>query len=64
MIGRKQCQSSHATHSTAKKSVERLRMRSYPDHVMHAVHITVAHVDSDGAQREPVLLPRAMDGDR
>lgn len=37
---------------------------SYPDHVMHTVHIAVAHVDSDGSEGEAVLLPRAVDGDR
>lgn len=36
---------------------------SYPDHVVDTVDIGVPHVDSDGAQREAVPLPRALDGD-
>ena len=39
-------------------------MLPHPDHVMHTVHVTVSHVNPDGSEREAVLLPRAMDGDR
>lgn len=31
--------------------------------MMHTVHITVSHVDSDGSQSEAILLPGAEDGD-
>lgn len=30
---------------------------------MHAVNITVSHVDSDCSQGETILLPGAVDGD-
>ena len=36
---------------------------SHPDHVMYAVNITVSNVDSDCSESEPILLPRAVDGD-
>lgn len=36
---------------------------AHPDNVVDAVDIGVSHVDTDGAQREAVLLARALDGD-
>lgn len=35
-----------------------------PDHVVNSVDVTVAHVDSDGSQRKPKSLPRAVDDHR
>lgn len=34
---------------------------THPNHVVHSVDVAVAHVDPDGAQREAVLLSRAVD---
>lgn len=39
------------------------KIETYPDHVVNSVHVTVAHVDSDGSQCKAEPLAGAVDDD-
>lgn len=39
------------------------KVKTYPDHVMHSVDITVTHIDANGTESETVFLSSPMDDD-